>query len=100
MSALALPRGQQQSTTAASSSSLGSLAVTPARIGDHLAIHQLLMHVFRGPSAAEFQLQQEEPGYSPANRFVVRDGQRIVGHARVSLRDMLCGGEWLRVGRV
>jgi predicted N-acetyltransferase YhbS len=97
MSALALHRGQQAST---SSAAVGQLEISPARIGDHLAIHQLLMHVFRGPSPAEFQLQQEEPGYSPANRFVVRDGHRIVGHARVSLRDMLCGGQSLCVARV
>jgi predicted N-acetyltransferase YhbS len=74
--------------------------LTPARIGDHLAIHQLLLSVFRGPSATEFQLQQDEPGYSPAQRFVVRDGQRIIGHARLSLREMQIGSPWLRAGRI
>src|SRR5262245_25077482 len=98
MSTLAAARREQRSSSVHATCSLlesGRLVLSPARMGDHLAIHQLLMQVFRGPSAAEFQLQQEEPGYSPAHRFVVRDGQRIVGHARVSLRKMQLGSERL-----
>ena len=93
MSALASPRREQQSSSSSpspnsscSSSSSARLILSPARVGDHLAIHQLLQYVFRGPSAVEFQLQQDEPGYSPAHRLVARDGQRIVAHARLSLR--------------
>jgi predicted N-acetyltransferase YhbS len=97
MGALASIRREQSSSA---SSSTERLELAPARIGDHLAIHQLLMQVFRGPSTAEFQLQQEEPGYSPANRFVVRDGSRIIGHARVSLREIRFGERWLRAARV
>lgn len=102
MSALA-SRGREQSSSSSqgsSSSGPARLAASPARIGDHLAIHQLLQTIFRGPSAGEFQLQQEEPGYSPSNRLVVRDGQRIVGHIRLSLRDMQIGTGWVPVGRV
>jgi predicted N-acetyltransferase YhbS len=98
MGALASLRREQSSSASASQS--GRLELAPARIGDHLAIHQLLLQVFRGPSTAEFQLQQEEPDYSPANRFVVRDGQRIIGHARVSLREMRLGERWLPAARV
>lgn len=102
MSALASPRREQQSSNSAhgSSSAAGQLLISPARVGDHLAIHQLLQHVFRGPSATEFQLQQDEPGYSPAQRLVVRDGHRIVAHARLSVREMQLGTQWLRVGRI
>lgn len=106
MSALASPRREQQASSGArassssSASSVSSLVFSPARIGDHPAIHQLLQHVFRGPSAAEFQLQQDEPGYSAAQRVVVRDGQRLVAHARLSVRQMQLGSEWLRVGRI
>jgi len=105
MGALASPRSLSHETSSArnslsSSAGLGRLLLSPARTGDHHAIHQLLMPVFRGPSPAEFQLQQDEPGYSPSNRLVVRDGQRIVGHVRISLREMQIGSELLRVGRV
>jgi predicted N-acetyltransferase YhbS len=103
MSALASPRREQSSSSSpisTNSSSAACLGLAPARVGDHLAIHQLLQHVFRGPSAAEFQLQQDEPGYSPSNRLVARDGQRIVAHARLSLREMQVGDDWLRIGRV
>lgn len=102
MGALASPRLLQESPGLHSTPaiSLGRLILSPARTGDHHAIHQLLQYVFRGPSAAEFQAQQDEPGYTPSHRFVVRDGQRIVAHARLSLREMLFGGKLLRVGRV
>jgi predicted N-acetyltransferase YhbS len=103
MSALASPRREQQASSSASSSSASlaeRLELSPARVGDHLAIYQLLQQVFRGPSAAEFQLQQDEPGYSPAQRVVARDGQRIVAHARLSVRQMQLGEQWIRVGRV
>ena len=61
----------------------GAVAPSPARAGDHLAIHQLLLQVFRGPSVLEFVAQQEEPGYSPKLRQVFREGSRILGHIRL-----------------
>lgn len=103
MSALASPRREQQASSSnqgASSPAASRLIFSPARIGDHSAIQQLLQHVFRGPSAAEFQFQQDEPGYSPAHRIVARDGQRIVAHARLSLRQMQLGNQWLPIGRI
>jgi len=55
-----------------------------ARSGDLIGIHGLLKTVFRGPSAAEFQAQQETPGSDPAQRFVARDRHEIIAHVRVS----------------
>jgi predicted N-acetyltransferase YhbS len=103
MGALASPRilhANPPSPSVPPALDLGRLVLSPARAGDHAAIHQLLASVFRGPSAAEFQIQQDEPGYSPSHRIVARDGQKVVGHARVSLREMQIGGQWLKVGRV
>ena len=56
----------------------------PARSGDHLAIHRLLLAAFRGPSPAEFQAQTDAPAYDPANRLIVKDGEDLVAHLRVS----------------
>lgn len=71
---------------------LPSLAVTApaalrlahARSGDHQAIHRLLVTVFHGPPPAEFHSQLDEPGYQPADRLVVRDGEQIAAHLRLA----------------
>ena len=57
-----------------------------AKGGDLAAIHRLLLAAFRGPSAAEFQAQQDEPGYEPENRLVVKDGDHVAAHLRLSRR--------------
>jgi GNAT superfamily N-acetyltransferase len=46
------------------------------------------MQTFRGPSATEFQAQQDEPDAQVGHRLVLRDGQRVVGHVRLSFRQM------------
>ncbi|MDX1945496.1 MAG: GNAT family N-acetyltransferase [Pirellulaceae bacterium] len=60
------------------------LRLLPARSGDHLAIHRLLLATFHGPSPAEFQAQTDAPGYDPADRLVVKDGEELAAHLRLS----------------
>jgi GNAT superfamily N-acetyltransferase len=67
------------------------LALLPARSGDHAAIHRLLMAVFHGPSPAEFQAQIDEPSYDPANRLVVKHGERVAAHVRTVRRELRFG---------
>jgi predicted N-acetyltransferase YhbS len=55
-----------------------------AKTGDHPAIHRLLVSVFHGPSPGEFHAQLDEPGYEPADRLVVRDGDQIAAHVRLA----------------
>jgi predicted acetyltransferase len=58
----------------------------PARSGDHAAIHRLLLSIFHGPSAAEFHAQLDEPLYEPTDRLLVKSGDRVVAHLRVTKR--------------
>lgn len=62
-----------------------------ANPGDHPSIHRFLHGIFRGPSAAEFQAQLDEPAYEPMDRLIVRHGSQIVAHLRVTRRDMNFG---------
>jgi predicted N-acetyltransferase YhbS len=55
-----------------------------AKTGDHPVIHRLLVSVFHGPSPGEFHAQLDEPGYEPADRLVVRDGDQIAAHLRLA----------------
>jgi predicted acetyltransferase len=55
-----------------------------AKTGDHPLIHGLLVSVFHGPSPAEFQAQLDEPGYEPADRLIVKDGDEIAAHLRLA----------------
>jgi predicted N-acetyltransferase YhbS len=66
--------------------------LTPARTGDHAAIHRLLLAVFHGPTAGEFHAQLDEPGYVAASRLVVRHGPAVVGHVRASRRLIQLSG--------
>src|SRR6266567_4916887 len=53
------------------------LRLAVAKTGDHGLLHNLLVSVFHGPSLAEFQAQLDEPGYEPADRLIVKDGDEI-----------------------
>ena len=63
-----------------------------ARSGDHAAIHQLLLSIFHGPSAAEFQAQLDEPQYEPTDRLLVKNGDQIAAHLRLTKRVVHFGG--------
>ena len=57
-----------------------------ARSGDHAAIHQFLLSVFHGPTAAEFHAQLDEPLYEPTDRLLVKSGDQIAAHLRITKR--------------
>jgi predicted N-acetyltransferase YhbS len=61
-----------------------ALRLAHAKTGDHPAIHRMLVSVFHGPSPGEFHAQLDEPGYEPADRLVVRDGDQIAAHVRLA----------------
>ena len=54
-------------------------------------IHRLLVSVFHGPSAAEFHAQLDEPGYEPADRLVVKDGEQVAAHLRLARQTIQLG---------
>src|SRR5262245_20367343 len=60
------------------------LRLFAARTGDQPSIHELLVSVFHGPSLVEFQAQLDEPGYSAADRLIVKDGEDIAAHLRLA----------------
>jgi predicted N-acetyltransferase YhbS len=78
---------------------LATLRLTPARTGDHGLIHRLLVSVFHGPSAGEFHAQLDEPGYEPAYRLVVRDGEQIAAHLRLARQTIQVGAAPLPAAR-
>jgi len=59
--------------------------------GDHPAIHQMLMDVFRGPSLGEFFSLGEEPTYEPSNRLLIKHGDRVLAHAHLTTRQIEFG---------
>src|SRR5262245_27838670 len=75
------------------------LRLTLARTGDHGLIHRLLVSVFHGPSAGEFHAQLDEPGYEPADRLVVRDGEAIAAHLRLARQQVQLGAAALPAAR-
>mgnify|MGYP005840856123 CR=1 FL=1 len=64
----------------------------PARSGDHHLIRQMLVPIFHGPSAAEFQAQSEDPSYAPRDRLLVRHHDELIAHAHLTRREMHFGG--------
>ena len=65
--------------------------IVPGRAGDHHAVHRLLVSTTHQPSAVEYQAQLDEPGYEPLDRLLVKRDEQIVGHVRVSHREMHFG---------
>lgn len=68
--------------------------------GDHPAVHQFLLAVFREPSIGEFQAQLDEPSYEPNDRLLVKRCGHIVAHVRIADREMHFGASILPVSRV
>ncbi len=77
---------ETQSSLPLSSTTALAHRLLPARAGDHAAIHQLLLSIFHGPSAAEFHAQLDEPLYEPTDRLLVKSGEQVVAHLRVTKR--------------
>lgn len=60
--------------------------VTAAGAGDHAAVYQLLLSVFHAPSPDGFHAWLDDPFYEPRNRLLVKRGERIVSHVRLTER--------------
>src|SRR5262245_17281078 len=75
------------------------LRLASAKTGDHPSIHGLLVSVFHGPSPAEFQAQLDEPGYEPADRIIVKDGDQIAAHLRLARQTIQVGPATLPIAR-
>jgi predicted N-acetyltransferase YhbS len=75
------------------------LRLALARTGDHPSIHDFLLSVFHGPTAAEFQAQLDEPGYEPIDRLLVKHGDEIVAHLRLARQTIQLGAATLPVAR-
>lgn len=66
--------------------------------GDHPAIFQFLLNVFRQPTAGEFQSQLDAPQYEPTDRLLIKRDTQVVAHVRTAMRDMSFGPISLPVG--
>ena len=75
-------------------------AIHSAMMGDQHGILDFLTGVFRTPTAAQFQVQLEDPFYEPADRQLVRHQGRIAGHVRVVPREIRFGGLQLAVAEL
>ena len=98
-----LPPSAESSVTvpaATGAHSCGEYRVGPARAGDHLAIHRLLIHLFQQPSSSEFQAQLEDPRYEPSDRILVRRGDQLVGHTLLLPREVRFGSINLPCGYI
>jgi len=76
------------------------LRLATARTGDHPSIHAFLVSVFHGPTSGEFQAQLDEPGYDPADRLIVKDGDEIAAHLRLARQTIQLGSKTLPAARV
>ncbi len=71
------------------------LAIVPAGPSDHVAVYCFLNSVFGAPSQPEFRASLEMPDYRPADRLLVKEAGRIVGHVQVLNR--MCSLESIRL---
>jgi predicted acetyltransferase len=74
--------------------------LTPAKAGDHQAIHRLLLAAFHGPALAEFHAQLDVPGYDAADRLVVKYGEHVAAHLRADRRAIHVAGVPLPAVRI
>lgn len=78
----------------------GEMRLTTAGPGDHPSIQYFLQTILHGPAPAEFQAQLEDPFYEPCNRLIIKRGDRIIAHLRLSHREMCFGHTHLPVTMV
>jgi predicted acetyltransferase len=71
-----------------------------ARPGDHHSVHRLLVSLLHEPTAAEFQAQLEDPFYEPTDRLLVKRGEQIVAHTRLTNREMQFGGALIPISKL
>ncbi len=53
------------------------------------------MSLLHGPSESEYQSSLDRPGYDPSNRLLLRHGDELVGHIRLTRRQYRLGRSWL-----
>ncbi len=68
-----------------------SLRLARGTTGDHPLVHRFLQSMLHGPANAEYYAQLEEPTYEPLHRTLIKQGEQIVGHVRVSNHDLHFG---------
>jgi len=90
-SAAIRPTGARSAPPRRAAAPAVGLRLTLAKTGDHGVIHKLLLSIFHGPSAAEFHAQLDEPGYAPADRLIVKDGEQIAAHLRLARQTIQVG---------
>jgi predicted acetyltransferase len=59
--------------------------------GDHPAVSLFLGSLLPERSTVDFQSQLDEPTYEPSDRLLVKHGQGVTSHLRLSARDMRFG---------
>ena len=76
------------------------IEVVAGTAGDHPAVQQFLGSVLPELSAVDFQSQLDEPTYEPSDRLLVKHGQRVAAHLRLTARDMRFGAATLPISYV
>ena len=72
--------------------------ILSASAGDHLAIQQFLLNIFKPPfPAADFNSLLDNPIYEPSNRLLIRHGSMIIAHSRVIDRDIQFGKQQIPI---
>ncbi|MDP6443486.1 MAG: GNAT family N-acetyltransferase, partial [Pirellulaceae bacterium] len=94
------PEGRHKNDPVNSVALPAPLELSSATAGDHPSVQRLLMNVFHGPSATEFQAQLEEPQYEPTDRLVVRYREQVLSHLLITKREMRFGERVLPVGLI
>lgn len=101
MTSTALVRAQETARRAGYRPGLAAgLEVAAGTAGDHPAVQQFLERLLPDLSTAEFWSQLDGPGYEPSDRLLVKYGQHVAAHLRLSSRDMRFGAAALPVSRV
>lgn len=101
MTSTALVRAQETARRAGYRPGLAAgIEVEAGTVGDHPAVQQFLERLLPGLSTAEFWSQLDEPGYEPSDRLLVKYGQRVAAHLRLSAREMRFGATTLPISYV
>lgn len=65
--------------------------LAPAGTGDHQGIYQFLLAAFQSPTHEAFLATLEDPLYEPSDRWLVKRGDQVLGHVRLTRRVMQFG---------
>jgi ribosomal protein S18 acetylase RimI-like enzyme len=76
------------------------IEVVAGTAGDHPAVQQFLGSVLPELSGADFQSQLDEPTYEPSDRWLIKHGQRVAAHLRLTARNIRFGVATLPISYV